>query len=336
MFRDHVKGGTGIRDAQKKVKYQNYLERREVDDFVTAIDALLEKKIEGKLINWEGRSQRPVNVFQKMEGWSSLTHEEKIWLTNQYSTYLESKRVGLNFSIEIREGWDIIKTYPLIESCMTADSAKQINEGRKLVKIQLLNYLLNPDVRLVVIKGHDAIIGRALLWSIDGQEYLDRIYPDNAAPHIQWLEAEGKRRGWNVRSENSRIGFWANDPKVQFKRIKNLPLPFFDTWSPVFPQQVISETRIRAEWFDYPEFLSFETEMVDLYMETMSFIETGAGNSDVHLISLEEAKAFWERIKGRKERGEEHGNSGSHQDQRTFALIDNECRKKTPRIIQYL
>lgn len=314
MFKDHVKGGTGIRDAQKKIKIQNYLERKEVADFVTSIDVLLAEKIEGKLIRWGGRAQRPVNVFPDMEGWSDLTHEEKVWLTNQYSAYLESRRMNQNFTFEIKSGWEFLKTYPLIESCMTADAVKQVNEGRKMIKIQLLNYMLNQDlVSLLVIKGGDVIVGRALLWTIDGQKYLDRIYPDNAASHIQWLEGVAKKQGWMVRSENSRAGIWPASPTVSFKRIKNLPLPFFDTLRPVVPQQVISETRIRAEWFDYPQFLKFEIETVDLEMQPMTVIETGAVNSDDHLISLDGAKSLWQRIE--KARQSRNGNRGSDQNQ---------------------
>ena len=79
-----------------------------------------------------------------------------------------------------------------LNSCMAGK-----HNSRELVSL----YCENPDkVSLVVYQRGDKI-GRALLWSVDGEKFLDRIYPSGSEA-IEYLRKWALDRGYYVREHN--------------------------------------------------------------------------------------------------------------------------------------
>lgn len=141
---------------------------------------------------------KPGSIISKI--YRNITPREVENFSNLYRAFSDQKE----FELSIVSGRDIVKYYhqdtyagsgSLGNSCMKYDRCSKF----------LDLYSDNKVISMLIMKNEDGgLIGRALLWEVDGQKIMDRIYTINDEDYqyyfMKWADNNGfsykKRQNW--------------------------------------------------------------------------------------------------------------------------------------------
>lgn len=154
----------------------SYIDVDDNDNYITFLPLDRIKKIENdKLDPWKnGRNKMKIGRFLK--SYMILNDSEVENVVNQYKSYYKFINGNADDIFEIVSGDEIVYCYQsqnYIGIGGTLDTSCMNNSHPTRLEL----YTKNPDkCKLLVIKGGNKIIARALLWNTDKGWYIDRPY----------------------------------------------------------------------------------------------------------------------------------------------------------------